>query len=847
MGLPNITHTHSKLRRQEVQFGGLDLTDSARAGALEACENLSTRRWPLLSPRLGRTQIAAGPAGAPRVTATVETSTQSVTPGSGITGATVMDWERFLESAALDDPAEYLFSAISGGKTATWNINRTIGGMTAALGTTQDLYGDWGIAITGIPAANDRITVDITAIAAGDPEPVDDLYEWDGVLLCAAGGILYYDGEPVCDVLPGKKQWAVVNTRLCIWPDRIAMDLTDRTVTSLQDPQTNAGDAAFTSSTLTLESIGFAVGTGEKVYTVYGAAEDVTPPAFWVYPDEPEWDAENEEWDLSQNTGYFTKKPAGKWFIPTVTLDDSGILSFGPPIRKPWNAPVTEDPENEEGYFGQIVSVSERAWHYVTEADNVWHYTYKYAYFDAKAAGARDPADTFSAGDVLTIAGTLFGWLDAEDLNVASASGGVLTFAAGTFPNIPTKYYLCENDLTAGTYRIPTFHEHLKYFTLTDDVAAGCVLLLFESGDYEDKAVVWDPDEKEILTAVTLLETGSGTLLTLTDYSNDGVPFTISKKVPELDYICESNNRLWGVNNEDRTIYASALGLPGRLYDYSGDAGAWTVAVGSEGDFTGICAYGGAVCCWKERHLHKVLGDYPSEYYTAERELSGVQAGSDRSLVNINDALYYKGVDGVYVYGGGSPTLVSAVFGVHRYADAAAGSDGTTYRISMTDGTAWHLMTFDTLQGLWIREDGTHATAFALAGRVLHMLKADGSVWQLDTAEKDTTTAGTQTAVAWSATFAPFEERDAHERKSYLRLLLRAETAGTAVTIEASYDGGSWKTVNTLGAGVTTAVIPVWPNRIDRLKLRLTGTAPAAILSLARELTAGSIWGGEKL
>ena len=35
--------------------------------------------------------------------------------------------------------------------------------------------------------------------------------------------------------------------------------------------------------------------------------------------------------------------------------------------------------------------------------------------------------------------------------------------------------------------------------------------------------------------------------------------FTISRKIPQLDFICEKDNRLYGVNNSEKTIYVSAL------------------------------------------------------------------------------------------------------------------------------------------------------------------------------------------------------------------------------------------------------------------------------------------------
>ena len=151
--------------------------------------------------------------------------------------------------------------------------------------------------------------------------------------------------------------------------------------------------------------------------------------------------------------------------------------------------------------------------------------------------------------------------------------------------------------------------------------------------------------------------------------------------MPSLDYICESENRLWGVSNQDRTIYASALGDPVNFYLYKGlSTDSYAVAVGSEGNWSAICRYGASVLCWKERTLHKVIGSYPSEYQVVTYQYTGVANGSHSSLRNLNEVLYYLGADGkVYAYAGAAPRMASQQFGGHRFTDGTAGADGTRY------------------------------------------------------------------------------------------------------------------------------------------------------------------------
>ena len=150
---------------------------------------------------------------------------------------------------------------------------------------------------------------------------------------------------------------------------------------------------------------------------------------------------------------------------------------------------------------------------------------------------------------------------------------------------------------------------------------------------------------------------------------------TIEREVPDLKLICASNNRVWGC--DDTTIWASALGDPYTWYNYDGlSTDSYAVAVGSDGAFTGCCAYGSNVLFWKEDVLHKVLGLQPSEYQIYTYTVQGPKQGCQKSLQIINEVLYYLGVEGVYAYSGGTPCLISENFGIRRFQSASAGTDG---------------------------------------------------------------------------------------------------------------------------------------------------------------------------
>ena len=203
----------------------------------------------------------------------------------------------------------------------------------------------------------------------------------------------------------------------------------------------------------------------------------------------------------------------------------------------------------------------------------------------------------------------------------------------------------------------------------------------------------------------------------------------------------------------------------------------------------------------------------------------------------INETLFYKGRNGVYAYTGGTPELLTGCFGIRRFSDAVAGSDGQRYYISMEneEGTS-ELYVFDPRRGIWLREDNTRAVDFACL---------DGSLYYLDGDSKKVMISGQDGSeegrVEWSATLCRMEE-NTHGRKTYSRLLLRADMeAGSWLKVEVSHDAAPFRTVFvTHNDRKKTVVIPILPVRCDSFRIRLSGKGVCVIESLVREYAVGS-------
>lgn len=310
---------------------------------------------------------------------------------------------------------------------------------------------------------------------------------------------------------------------------------------------------------------------------------------------------------------------------------------------------------------------------------------------------------------------------------------------------------------------------------------------------------------------------------------------TIRREVPDLDYICESENRLWGCCNEDKTIYASALGDPTNFYTYEGiSTDSYAVAVGTEGNFTGCTRLSSSILFWKENVLHKMLGSYPAEYALYTYNIEGLQEGCSKSMQVINETLYYKGLHGIYAYSGGLPTLITQRFGDHVLTDAVAGTDGVRYYLSAADGTRRRFLVYDIQSGLWLEEDDTVAVDFARIGKDLYFLNSAGDVYLADAEEEEE-------GIAWSMRFTPFL-MSIQGRKRWRRLLVRVELPrGSWLRAEVRFDGGRWVEAGRIvGAESNVRSFPLRIARCDRFELRLNGEGPCCILGMSQEFSMGS-------
>lgn len=329
----------------------------------------------------------------------------------------------------------------------------------------------------------------------------------------------------------------------------------------------------------------------------------------------------------------------------------------------------------------------------------------------------------------------------------------------------------------------------------------------------------------------------------------------VERTCPEMDFVVEKDNRLWGCSSADHEIYCCKLGDPTNWRAYQGVAtDSYAVTVGTPGPFTGAAVSGSAVIFFKENCLHRVYGTQPSNFTVYVDNLRGVQQGCHKSAVRVNEYLYYKSVFDICVYADSEVAGISAALGTESYKNAVAGVCGSRLYLSMEDQEgAWQLLVYDTAAGVWTREDGTHALGFASCLTETFMLRADGELYALLPGEynKDFFMVGsdytvyaqeeTDEEVSWELrTGEILRELPDHKYIGKIQLYLELDP-GARADVALRRDGGAWEKVQELSGGdQRRCTLPIYPRRCDRMEIRLTGVGHARLVNWSKYVGYGS-------
>ena len=349
----------------------------------------------------------------------------------------------------------------------------------------------------------------------------------------------------------------------------------------------------------------------------------------------------------------------------------------------------------------------------------------------------------------------------------------------------------------------------------------------------EGAAVVWAKDDNYIVVVGILDNT----------FETD-TPVTISRKMPLMDFVIESGNRLFGCRYGEsidgaiaNEIYASKLGDFKNWNCFMGlSTDSYAASVGTDGKFTGAITHMGYPLFFKENFMHKIYGNYPSNFQIQTTACRGVQNGCHNSLAIVNETLFYKARSGIVGYDGSLPTEASYALGNEAYSDAVGGAHGNKYYVSMKDNSdTYHLFVYDIAKGLWHKEDNLHADCFCSCRGELYAIDHDS--------KKIITMSGNDgEEVEWMVQTG--EIGIASPDMKYIsrltvRLMLEPEAQ---VAFYVKYDfNDEWEYQFTLtGNSLRSFSIPIRPKRCDNMKLRIEGIGAAKIYSITKTIEEGS-------
>lgn len=314
-------------------------------------------------------------------------------------------------------------------------------------------------------------------------------------------------------------------------------------------------------------------------------------------------------------------------------------------------------------------------------------------------------------------------------------------------------------------------------------------------------------------------------------------PVKLERRVPDLDFVTEQGNRVWGCSRKENSIYACALGDPTNWYSYRGIASdSYAVSVGSDGAFTGAASCLGYVLFFKEHCIHKLYGTKPSDYQMSSVRCRGVAANAAKSLCVIAETLYYLSPDGVMAWSGSLPSKVSGALDTGKLTavDRAVGGQlDARYYLYLHRKTedGGRLLVYDTERGVW-QEESTAGTGMVSTGQQLYLW--DGSaLWAADPEREaggeDETELKFEAVTGDIGLAVP-------DDKYISRVTLRMDAlAHTVLTVAVSYDGGDWETVSS--CAVTKdhqrVNLPFVPRRHDTMRLKFAGTGQMALRSIA--------------
>ncbi len=409
--------------------------------------------------------------------------------------------------------------------------------------------------------------------------------------------------------------------------------------------------------------------------------------------------------------------------------------------------------------------------------------------------------------------------------------------ASGTWVSIPTVYVrIAYPGIGAGFQK----YDGVRISGLTDPPEP---MHWRASGLQDGEKLLYDCGENYIVIAGMLDRA----------YTAQSDLLTVERVVPDMDFVVECQNRLWGCKygevdgKQVNELYCCALGDFKNWSQFLGlSTDSWRASCGTGGAFTGAVTLGDNPIFFKKDGLHKLFPAADGAHTVTQNGCSGV---SDRqecnSLAIVGETLFYCSEDGVMAYDGTLPRRVGDALGTEKLTAVCAAAQGEKYYLCCYDGAhKYRLLVFDAAKGLWHRED---------AAEFSWMVNAEHRIFAIETKSTQSilhclTDAGyrrvseKEGAISWSAesgTVGYHSVGNKYVGRFAIRMTL---PVGSCADLYLEYDSsGSWEHRGHLsGRGTASFTVPVRPRRCDHFRWKLCGTGEVRVFSVAKYMQQGS-------
>ena len=300
--------------------------------------------------------------------------------------------------------------------------------------------------------------------------------------------------------------------------------------------------------------------------------------------------------------------------------------------------------------------------------------------------------------------------------------------------------------------------------------------------------------------------------------------------VPPMRHIAVFGKRVWGVNPEENSVYASVFDTPFKLMNTDAqldNSMSWQAALGMGDEALGVVPAGSEVLVMMKNSIVRLNGTSASSFM-----MTGIFKNC--GCIDINSCaecagtVFYLGRNGFCSYDGSQPKIISGKLNC-RYSSAVSYCDGVKYYASAmrSDGGGHEFLVYDIERGIWHKWSKTPVIKdfFTLNGSA-------AAVYNTGCGNIITLCGGG--AEEWSCESVNHYE-GTNRSKGVNELWIRAEVS-SAVRVFTSVNGGEFREHKALEpkGRMFMYKIPVRFNSGDFWNYKLTGTGKCVIQNIER-------------